>query len=85
MIVNESELNRAVSILLKVLSHLGDSEAEQYPIYLSLMKAYLKLNQIENFVKCLENCRLLISQMFKQYSPLLDYPLQRIVIMILLK
>jgi hypothetical protein len=53
MVVNEEELQRAVSILLKVLSHLGDCEAEQYPIYLSLMKTYIKLNEMENFVKAL--------------------------------
>ena len=49
------------------------------------MKTYLKLNQIDNFVKILENCRLFISQMFRQCSMLVDYPLQRIVLMLLLR
>jgi hypothetical protein len=53
MVVDEGELHRAVPILLKVLSHLGESEAEQYPIYLSLMKTYLKLSEMDNFVKTL--------------------------------
>lgn len=85
MIVNEKQLHRAVPILLKVLHHLSEYQSEQYSVYLALMKTYLKLNEMDNFVKILENCRFFISQMFRQCSLLVDYPLQRIVLMLLLR
>lgn len=53
MVVERGELHRAVPILLKVLAHLNGCEIEQYSVYLSLMKTFLKLNELLNFIKTL--------------------------------
>jgi protein-S-isoprenylcysteine O-methyltransferase Ste14 len=87
---NDAQFDFAVvvALLLKVVGaflYLRQHTYKWMNAAAVLVLVVVDLIRMWRIVKCLENCRLLISRMFKQYSILLDYPLQRIVIMILLK
>ena len=49
------------------------------------MKTYLRLGEINNFIKVLENCRLFLAHMFNKKAIIFDFPFIRILIMLAMK
>jgi hypothetical protein len=82
MVIEKRELSQAVTVLLKVVNVLSQYEIEQYSVYLALMKTYLKVGELNNFIKTLENCRLFLSKMFGERALIFDFPFIRILIIL---